>query len=107
MDKRVGTVELGKDGDLVVWDRDPMVLGAIPDKVVVNGEVLVDRKLPSATHEVYSVNLATLSGTCNAAGTATPNYAVTGATVHTQANDDGENVHCTRASSGDSPPPWV
>ncbi len=40
---RLGTVEVGKSGDLVVWDRPPLTaLGAKPTHVLVDGVVWVD-----------------------------------------------------------------
>ena len=38
------TIAVGKHADLVVWDRDPLMLGARPSHVFVNGELLVDNR---------------------------------------------------------------
>ena len=38
---RVGTLEAGKDADIVIWDDDPMlVLGAKAAATIVNGSVV-------------------------------------------------------------------
>ena len=55
LDKGVGTLEAGKDGDLVVWSGDPLELGSFADAVFIRGEavplvsrqtLLRDRYLP-------------------------------------------------------------
>lgn len=33
----LGSIELGLDGDIVIWDRDPLTVGAITTQVVING----------------------------------------------------------------------
>lgn len=38
---RVGTLEAGKEADVLVWDRPPMQLGARPERVYVNGREVV------------------------------------------------------------------
>ncbi len=41
---RVGSVVIGLDADLVVWDRNPLRLGALPAQIFVDGEVMLDDK---------------------------------------------------------------
>lgn len=41
---RVGSLEAGKDADVVVFDRDPMDFDAKVDMVLVNGEIVYQRK---------------------------------------------------------------
>jgi imidazolonepropionase-like amidohydrolase len=36
---RVGSLKVGYDADVVVWDRDPLLLGARPAQVIVDGHV--------------------------------------------------------------------
>ena len=41
---RVGSLEIGKDGDVVIWDADPMtVLGAEAKTTIVNGKVVYSK----------------------------------------------------------------
>ncbi|KAL0486740.1 amidohydrolase [Acrasis kona] len=43
---RVGALLPGYDADIVLYDRHPLRLGARPDKVYIDGKLLVDNKLP-------------------------------------------------------------
>ncbi len=45
---RVGTLEPGKLADVVVWNRDPFSVYALPDLVYIDGAVAYDRKAPPA-----------------------------------------------------------
>ena len=45
LQNRLGSIVPGMDGDLVVWDRHPLVLGARPDKVIIDGVVVEDRHI--------------------------------------------------------------
>ena len=44
IDNRVGTVEVGKDADLVVWNGPAFAATAMPAVVIVNGQVVVDQR---------------------------------------------------------------
>src|SRR5690349_15961312 len=46
VDDRVGSIEVGKDADLVVWDGYPLSTFGVPDKVLIDGVVYFDRSLP-------------------------------------------------------------
>jgi imidazolonepropionase-like amidohydrolase len=46
VDDRVGSIDVGKDGDLVVWDGYPLSSYGVPEKVLIDGEVYFDRALP-------------------------------------------------------------
>ncbi len=46
VEDRVGSLEVGKDADLVVWDRDPLSVYARVDQVYIEGELYFDRSLP-------------------------------------------------------------
>ncbi|ORZ24343.1 hypothetical protein BCR42DRAFT_402733 [Absidia repens] len=37
---RIGSIETGKDADIVIWERHPLRLGARPKKVIIDGEVM-------------------------------------------------------------------
>src|SRR5437016_231115 len=43
---RVGSIEVGKDADLVIWNSYPLSSYAIADKVLIDGDVFFDRSLP-------------------------------------------------------------
>ena len=43
IDKRVGSIEVGKDADLVLYDAHPLSVYAVPQTVLVDGQVYFDR----------------------------------------------------------------
>jgi imidazolonepropionase-like amidohydrolase len=43
---RVGSLEPGKDADVVIWNKDPLSTYALADMVLIDGEVYFDRSLP-------------------------------------------------------------
>ncbi|KAI9472362.1 MAG: hypothetical protein EXX96DRAFT_583784 [Benjaminiella poitrasii] len=49
LDHRLGSIQKGYDADIVIWNRDPLTLGASPLQVFVDGVALFDeRPIPSA-----------------------------------------------------------
>src|SRR5262249_55453640 len=44
IDKRVGSIEVGKDADLVIYNHDPLSAYAVVQKTLVDGRVLFDRE---------------------------------------------------------------
>src|SRR6266404_4780942 len=46
VEDRVGSIEVGKDADLVIWDGYPLSSFGVPDKVLIDGDVYFDRALP-------------------------------------------------------------
>jgi imidazolonepropionase-like amidohydrolase len=46
VDDRVGSIDVGKDADLVIWDGYPLSVYGVPSKVFIDGEVYFDRSLP-------------------------------------------------------------
>jgi imidazolonepropionase-like amidohydrolase len=48
IEDRTGTLEPGKMGDVVVWNRDPFSVYALADQVFVDGALLFDRAHPAA-----------------------------------------------------------
>jgi imidazolonepropionase-like amidohydrolase len=44
IDKRVGSIEVGKDADLVIYNRDPLSVYAVAQKTVIDGQVYFDRQ---------------------------------------------------------------
>jgi adenine deaminase len=43
IDKRVGSVDVGKDADLVIYNHDPMSAYAVVQKTLIDGRVYFDR----------------------------------------------------------------
>jgi imidazolonepropionase-like amidohydrolase len=43
IDKRVGSIDVGKDADLVIYNHDPLSAYAVAEKTIVDGRVLFDR----------------------------------------------------------------
>ena len=46
VDDKVGSIDVGKDADLVIWDGYPLSSSAVPSKVLIDGAVYFDRSLP-------------------------------------------------------------
>lgn len=46
VDDRVGSIEVGKDADLVIWDGYPLSSYGVPEKVLIDGDVYFDRSQP-------------------------------------------------------------
>lgn len=44
IDKRVGSIDVGKDADLVMYNHDPLSAYAVAQKTIVDGRVLFDRE---------------------------------------------------------------
>jgi imidazolonepropionase-like amidohydrolase len=43
IDNRVGSIEAGKDADVVIWNRHPLSSYALPDRVYIDGALYYDR----------------------------------------------------------------
>ena len=43
IDKRVGSIDVGKDADLVIYNHDPLSAYAVAQKTIIDGRVLFDR----------------------------------------------------------------
>src|SRR5262249_40130946 len=46
VDDRIGSIDVGKDADLVIWDGYPLSAYGVPSKVLIDGELYFDRSLP-------------------------------------------------------------
>jgi len=46
VDDKVGSIDVGKDADLVIWDGYPLSSVGVPEKVLIDGQVYFDRSLP-------------------------------------------------------------
>lgn len=45
VDDRVGSIDAGKDADLVIWDGYPLSTAGVPEKVFIDGDLYFDRSL--------------------------------------------------------------
>ena len=43
VDDRIGSIEVGKDADLVIWNKPPLSSYAVPQKVYIDGNLYFDR----------------------------------------------------------------
>jgi imidazolonepropionase-like amidohydrolase len=46
VDDRVGSLDVGKDADISIWDKDPLSSYAKVEKTIIDGEVYFDSSLP-------------------------------------------------------------
>ena len=46
VDDRVGSLDVGKDADIAIWNHHPLSSYALVDQVLIDGEVFFDRSLP-------------------------------------------------------------
>jgi len=46
VDDRVGSIDTGKDGDIVIWNTDPLSTYARAEKVYIDGDLFFDSSLP-------------------------------------------------------------
>lgn len=46
VDDRVGSLEVGKDADIGIWNSYPLSSSALADQVLIDGDVYFDRSLP-------------------------------------------------------------
>ncbi len=44
IDKRVGTIDVGKDADLAIYNRDPLSAYAVVQETLIDGRVFFDRQ---------------------------------------------------------------
>jgi imidazolonepropionase-like amidohydrolase len=57
VDDKVGSIDIGKDADLVIWDGYPLSSSAVPNKVFIDGSVYFDRSLPGFGMPYYKEGL--------------------------------------------------
>ncbi len=57
IDARVGTLEPGKDADLVIWSADPFSVYAHADQVFVAGQLVYDRENPGPPRSDFELGL--------------------------------------------------
>lgn len=46
VDERTGSIDVGKDADLVLWNHDPLSTYARAQKVYIDGDLYFDASLP-------------------------------------------------------------
>jgi imidazolonepropionase-like amidohydrolase len=46
VDDHVGSIDVGKDADLVIWEGYPLSSYGVPEKVLIDGEIYFDKSLP-------------------------------------------------------------
>jgi imidazolonepropionase-like amidohydrolase len=46
VEDRVGSLDIGKDADITIWNSYPLSSAALVDKVLIDGDVYFDRSLP-------------------------------------------------------------
>lgn len=66
---RVGSIAVGADGDVVVWDRDPLTIAAQPHLVFIEGRQVVNNSIPLQSHPSHT---DTLPGIVQVSGTVNP-----------------------------------
>jgi len=48
VDDRVGSIDVGKDADLVIWNGYPLSSYGVPEKVLIDGDLYFDRSQPGS-----------------------------------------------------------
>ena len=82
VDDRVGTLEVGKDGDLVLTSADPLSVYSKVLATFVEGECVFERRDAFGVDEDSVASFDGDSGTIEASSFSGPFTAITGATVH-------------------------
>ena len=57
VDDRVGSLDTGKDGDIVIWNTDPLSTYARVEKVFIDGQLIAADGGFSSTHPYGRVNV--------------------------------------------------
>jgi imidazolonepropionase-like amidohydrolase len=60
IDNRVGSIDVGKDADLVIYNRDPLSVYAVAQKTLIDGQVYFDRERDLAARPVLENEKQTL-----------------------------------------------
>src|SRR5438876_4558265 len=68
IDKRVGSIEVGKDADLVIYNRDPLSAYAVVQKTLIDGRVYFDRQQDIAGRPALAKEKKTLLEKAKKAG---------------------------------------
>ncbi len=91
VDQRVGSLEVGKDGDISIWNGHPLNTFSRCVMTLIEGEVYFADDTPEPNEPADQLPVATVEPTPM---TATPHgaYAIVGATVHTMAEPGAEPI---------------
>ncbi len=60
IDKKVGSIEVGKDADVVIWDNHPLSVYANVETTFIDGEIFFDKKQDLANREAAAKERAAL-----------------------------------------------
>jgi imidazolonepropionase-like amidohydrolase len=55
VDHLTGSLEEGKQADVVVWDQSPLSMYASPDQVFAGGALIYDRQAPAGAWSDFEV----------------------------------------------------
>ena len=92
IDKRAGSLDVGKDGDITIWDGHPLSVYSKPRMTLVEGEVFYQRKDPFSMDKQTSaktmLDVHTIEPTVPPVPPVRRAYAIVGATVHPVSSPD-------------------
>ena len=54
LDSKVGTLEAGKEADIVVWDGDPLKVMSAPTRIMIEGEWIEMESRQTMLRDRYS-----------------------------------------------------
>jgi imidazolonepropionase-like amidohydrolase len=60
VDKKVGSIEVGKDADVVIWNAHPFSIYATAETTFIDGEIYFDKKLDLANRDKTAKERAAL-----------------------------------------------
>jgi imidazolonepropionase-like amidohydrolase len=63
VDKRVGSIEVGKDADLTIWTHYPLGFAAVADKVFIDGQLYFSREYDAVRQKWLDAERVRLLGT--------------------------------------------
>ena len=89
LEQRMGSIAVGLDADVVVWDDHLMRLGTRPDKVIIDGQVVINNYVRGPPPE-WRPAAAELQCAQNSEQQSLPCYAITGVTIYHMTGNDTE-----------------
>ncbi|HET7216841.1 MAG TPA: amidohydrolase family protein [Vicinamibacterales bacterium] len=102
IDSRVGSLEPGKDADVVIWNRHPLSTYAIAERVYIDGTVYYDRKGEEGRLTALKKEKATLAAAEQ--GAARPASSVPQQPQPPQKNGEGDAANLTERDALESGP---